>query len=261
VQPHRALRLLGACVLVVAQQFASASLASADSPCVNGLPIDHTYANGHWHTGGYQDHGTPIQGVRANIRTYNPFAADTPSPYTGGVSAWVMLENGTAWAQVGWLKAPFTSDKFNPLWFWQYTASDGGVLETNWQAGAKFPPTVYTYEVVYIQTAPGEGFFQFIAGDTQLTTSSTLFWTPLNHDASTEVFNFTGDQLPGDTTAHTTFNSVGWWDGATWFGSTFGTPPGTYLVGHSTNGAPSRTWDALSFTDGSNFETWDSRCP
>ena len=79
MQPHRALRLLGACVLVVAQQFASASLASADSPCVNGLPIDHTYANGHWHTGGYQDHGTPIQGVRANIRTYNPFAADTPT--------------------------------------------------------------------------------------------------------------------------------------------------------------------------------------
>jgi hypothetical protein len=261
VQPSRALRLAGIGLLVVAQQLVVAAPVSADAPCINGLPIDHTYGNAHWHTGGLQNHGTPIRGVRANIRTYNPFAADTPSPYTGGVSAWVMLENGTAWAQAGWLKAPFTSDKFNPLWFWQYTDSSGFPLETNWQAGAKFPPTVYTYQVFYIPNGSGGGNFQFLAGDTQLTTSTILFWTPLTHDASTEVFNFTGDQSPGDNTAHTTFRSVGWWDGTTWFGSTFGTPADTYFVGHSPEGNPSRTWDSLTFTDGSNFDTWDSRCP
>jgi hypothetical protein len=108
--------------------------------------------------------------------------------------------------------------------------------------------------------------FEFLQNGNLLNHSSEVFWLPTDHQASAEVQNYTGDQLAGDRTAHTTFRSVQWSpDDINWYGSSFGTPANTYYAGNPYPATyPDRGvagFDALTYTDGSNFDTWDARCP
>ena len=123
---------------------------------------------------------------------------------------------------------------------------------------------MYNYYVRWIPGSQGGKIFEFVANNTHLNWSTELFWNPIAHEAASEVHNYTGDQLPGDRTAHVTFQSVQWSpDDITWFGGTFGSPSQPWFVGNPQGSYPDRATfaDVLSFLDGSNFDTWDARCP
>jgi hypothetical protein len=255
---------LGILIFCAATFVGAGNLADADGPCVNGLPVDHTYANANWHTGGYQYHGSTIMAVKGLLRTYNGFVANTPYPYTGAESAWLMLEDNSGYAQTGWVKWPNSPDIYNAVVFTQYTTAAGDPFPLQYQAAGTpiYPPTIYEYQVTYVPTGGGFGYFEMRRSGTTWWTTETIAWAPTYHDAASEVFNYTGDQLAGDTTAHMIFQYVSWSpDLISWYGSTFGTPAGTYFAGRPRGTNPPRTWDALSYTDGSNFDSWDTRCP
>ncbi len=256
--------------LAVGGVIQSPAPARADSACTS-LPTDTNYVYS-WFTGGHQLHpGVTLTDTRGYLRTYNPFAANTPDPYMGDSSAWIMLDESTTgrYAQVGWAKTPtspsrlrpvvFVQVKYDPnlpprndwftsptpsvpdVWFYQVTTNRAGSWTFYW-AG---PPS---YEVVPLETI----------------NSSLYAFGPDEHQAFSEVHNYTGDQLAGDNGAHMTFRNIAWADGFTWYGSAFGGSSNPYVYGDPVPaGGPDRGnagFDKISWTDGSNFDTWDSRC-
>jgi hypothetical protein len=265
----RRLKFAAATLLVAALLVSWSTAALADSPCVNGLPHDTNYANGVWLTGGGQTTGIhPLPATRGNIRTYNGYVANPPWPYAGATASWIALagESPTnpgkpVGAQVGWAKASLDGH-VDAHWFFQWTFSDGQFAGVEY-FNTVFPPSIYTYEVYTTNGASGGKHYVFNAGGALLGNSIELFWNPRAHQAYSEVQNFSGDQLPGDTTAHVTFRSVQWSpDRVTWNGSGLVYEKGTPLMpGHPDRGDPPYQYDELSWTDGSNFDTWDTRCP
>jgi hypothetical protein len=213
---------------------------------------------------GVIDHG--LSGTRGYIRTYNPFVANTPQPYMGSVSAWVMgVDPGAVqdrFAQVGWVKDPtdpLSHDPYNPYVFVQFTNAFGSPQSPEYFSRIG-PPDVYFYQV----TTDQNGYWGMWWG-TQNLLNVQLGWVPTGHEAFVEEQNYTGDQTAGDTTAHVTFRNVDWSDLITWTGSSFGGVNNPYQAGTPGNPAsPDRGlagFDALTYTDGSNFDTWDARCP
>ena len=244
-----------------------ATQAAADAPCVNGLPHDRTKANGHWYTGGAQNIQAVFDGVRANIRTYNGYTAAEPIPYSGGSSAWVALVGGAnGGAQVGWAKAWNVNSPapLDAVEFFQWFLADGTKSDPQWFSRI-YPPGVQTYEVRRIPSNPGTNNYEFKANNRTLGfTPFALDWSSTAHEAFTEVWNLTGDQLPGDLTAHTTFRSWQWSpDGIFWNGTSPFFYKGEPLVnpGYPKRNQDPYNFDELSWPDGSNFDTWDKRCP
>ena len=207
--------------------------------------------------------------MQGNIRTYNGFVANAPAPYTGGEAAWLSLAGNnlgnTVLAQVGWAKTPQNPPHiYDPVWFYQWTYENGTYADAQYyNVTVLYPPTHYTYQVTTTGGGAGGIYYNFFAGGTYLGSSIELFWNKQGHQAYSEVHNFRGDQLPGDGTAHVTFDSVQWSpDQVSWYGSALSYEKGTPVV----PGQPSRNeypnfFDEISWLDGSNFETWDTRCP
>ncbi|HEY6959144.1 MAG TPA: hypothetical protein VI814_09995, partial [Candidatus Limnocylindria bacterium] len=176
---------------------------------------------------------------------------------------------GARFAQVGWLKTPSGAapNPYNPFVFVQMTGSDGSPFQPFFYAQIA-PPDSYFYQVS-TDRAGNWTFYEGIPGSgnppTVLSSPQGVNWAPTNHQAFSEVHNYSGDQLAGDTTAHTTFRDINWSDGSAWYGSGFGGTSNPYQAGtpqpstYPDRGAAG--FDALTYTDGSDFDTWDARCP
>lgn len=243
--------------------------ARADSACAS-LPIDTNYVYS-WFTGGHQLHtGVTLTDTRGYLRTYNPFAANTPDPYMGDSSAWIMLDDSVSgkYAQVGWAKTPSSPAILRPVVFVQIKDNSLRTRNDWFTTPTPSVPDVFFYQVstnragtwsFYWAGPPG-----YTVGTLETITDSIYDWQPDEHQAFAEVHNYTGDQLAGDNTAHMTFRDIAWADGFTWYGSSFGGASNPYVYGDSVPaGGPDRGtagFDHISWTDGSNFDTWDGRC-
>jgi len=126
----------------------------------------------------------PIKATRGNIRTYNGFVADTTpqSQYMGAEAAWVALAGKSTitgkavGAQVGFAKTPPDGHPFDPVFFLQYTDSNGNYFPAEFYGTGIFAPTVYNYYVRWIPGSGGGKLFEFVANNTHLLTSTDVVY-------------------------------------------------------------------------------------
>lgn len=231
--------------------------ANADSPC-GPLPVDQTYANGHWFTGAYQYPSTSTLGdVRGDIRTYNPFVANTAPPYRGSSSVWVMLAWAGRFAQIGWAKSPLSPDPYNAYVFSQATDSFGNADVPRW-FGRRDPPSVWQYQV----STDRAGTFRVYHNGGLHFTYFNAGWAPNQIQSFGEVWNYTGDQLAGDVAEPSFVHTIDWADAGGWHPAGFGTPSAPYIQGQPNNpNHPPRYADTVIGIGSNMYYLYDARCP
>jgi hypothetical protein len=193
-------------------------------------------------------------GIYGTIDEYSPFVYDSSAGDTG--AQWVMIDNPTDWAQVGWIEFPgnqrYVFVEFN----------DPGV--TTWDN--YFSPYAINsdikFQVTYKPTCPSNTCFSFFADNspTQLT-GSKYNWTPTDAQSYSETHD-QASQIPGGydnvstaTNLHVYYNagSSGSWNNM----------DGYDTANEGYDGGAGPSWDNVSnpgVYGNTSYSTWDSAC-
>jgi len=209
----------------------------------------------HWYWSGVDDASgaSTYGGIEADIYEYSPWVHSVSDSEYGAdyTSQWVMLDNGTDWAQDGWLEyaggVRYSWVEFN----------DPGV--TSWDNYfPNFPinSTIY-FKVTQDSACPNNVCFAFYdnGSSTPLTTSAHD-WNPTDAEAESETHT-AASQMPGgydnptETYAIEVYVPGGW----QWM-------DGTTSTATSSGSVPS--WDNVFPSPGTigmvYYESWDSAC-
>ena len=247
----RRLRSLGGWSVPIAALVLAGTLAASSAPAYaegdgDGCnPGRSPATEGAWPAGAIQNESS-IGGVQSSIYDYSPYVSSSDGT---GVGSWVMLANGSDWAQIGWYEQPDSvrgtivqlTQNGTPLWT-NYDKGDSDAINT-WS----------TYKVTYSSSGPN--YFSFYLDGNGVTSSQRNVFTPNQSQLGAEIHNY-ADQFPGGSNNHEQFTSseTYWPNGS---GGSWKTYSGSgSAVPYSFMNISPGSGNPVS----SDLNTWDSAC-
>jgi hypothetical protein len=149
--------------------------------------------------------------------------------------------DATRWAQVGWWKKANGTREV----FVQYTNNSGGWPTSTYPARPVGTSTTY---IVTRRFEDGFWRFRFYENNTQLTSISTLTWTPTQYAVRGET-HLPNNQMPGGYASPLDFWTTYYYVGD----SLFGVATATDVYNPSWHGA-------YRFSGGVHYQVWDRAC-
>ncbi|MGA3184449.1 MAG: hypothetical protein ABSE52_07625 [Candidatus Dormibacteria bacterium] len=175
--------------------------ATALASCAPG----RNHAIGDWFDGWYNSEGTTnVGGIYSDILVYSPYVYDDSSYQ--GVSAWVMLVDSSAYAQVGWVQYPQGSRGF----FDQWTTANGS-SETGTVYYGVGTVGQYAWFTMLYNNPSGYFTFEYNDGGGNVVMNQPVAkWTPTGVQNYGEIVD-AASQMPGGASDHEDFSSTYWY--------------------------------------------------
>ncbi|MBI2171785.1 MAG: hypothetical protein HYU30_07170 [Chloroflexi bacterium] len=233
-----------ALVLLLTPGFLRPSVAFAECTVPEGSEIVYKMVGAQYSVSG-------ITGIRANLWNYNP------APVYKATGFWVMLTDGSNYAQTGWWEYDGITGAKEYVWS-QYSWNGGGNWETKWYNTSTAlwqdtphtePPSSKEYSTMFVplQGEYNQAQMQYDGGTTR---NVSITWTPTKWQSFGETLNYDtpnkGDHVPGDTTNKIHGDNVMYRDSSySWQSASMS----NYKEGHG---------DVELIYQG--FRIWDTRC-
>jgi hypothetical protein len=209
---------------------------------------------------GWTDSANQGWGTSANITTRVPAFCTTTDASNDFIYAWSMIEdtNGNNYAQIGYRINHGSGTTY--IWSeYKYSSCGGGFCDSTGPATSNGQNYQYyedfdTYIYYDIDMGYGGTLLDATAYDPSCTCVGANYWPgPWKHQFFGENYN-AGDDVPGLSTSHATFSSLGWEQNP----NSSGARPPTFslITSHSTPPDYSQNYYCTQQNSASSFDMW-----